>query len=114
MGVKKLGQTLCIIGNARVQNDNPITHQFSSFFITFVADSDSGEIIDLQSSMTLSLTSNFVHDLFVGHSLAEIDEGLLGQVRSRYLGSSQKAIQVAYRDAVKKYKAWKKGLIITE
>jgi len=96
---------VCVIGNARSASDNPITHTYSHFFITFIADPDTGEILDMEASFTLSLTNRFLRDLFLGRSLAAVDEGLLEAVRERYLGSSQKAIVVAYRDAVKKFVA---------
>ena len=105
---------LCIIGNAKSQMGNPMTHQFSQFFITFIADGESGEILDLEASVVLGLTNEFIRDIFLGKSLAEVDREILEKIDRTYLGSSQKAIQVAYKDAVKKYKSWNKGIIITE
>ena len=102
---------LCVIGNAKVQNENPITHKFTQFFITFIVDSETGTIQEVEASMTLALTARFVEKLFLGKSLAATDEALLEAVRIRYLGSSRKAIAVAYKDAVKKYRAWKRGII---
>lgn len=107
-------QTLCIIGNAKSQHGNPITHQYSSFFVTFIADAETGEIMDAEVSVALKLTGDFLRNLFVGKTLAEVDESLLQDIYTRYLGSSQKALQVAYKDAVKKYRAWRRGVIITE
>lgn len=103
--------TLCIIGNARSQADNPIAHHFSSFFITFIVDSDTGQIIDAEASVVLRTTNEFLRSLFVGKSLATVDISLEEDVRHRYLGSSQKAVIVAYKDAVKKYRAWSNGII---
>lgn len=94
---------ICLVGNARTANDNPITYTYSHFFIAFVVVSDTGEIIDLDASFTLSLTNRFVRDLFLGSSLRAIDDDVLNSIHSRYFGSSQKAIAVAYKDAVKKY-----------
>lgn len=105
---------LCVIGNAKSQTGNPITHQYSAFFITFIADAEDGKILDAEVSVVLELTGGFLRKLFVGRSLAEVDDELLEEIRTRYLGSSQKALQVAYKDAVKKYKAWRNGVIIAE
>lgn len=107
-------EKLCVIGNARVKEGNPITHLYSSFFITFIVDSETGTILDAEASMTLGLTRRFVRDLLSGRSLADVDESLIQLISCCYLGSSQKAMCVAYRDAVKKYRAWRQGLIITE
>ncbi|MEG1824801.1 MAG: DUF3870 domain-containing protein, partial [Cloacibacillus sp.] len=38
MQIKKL----CITGNARTQQKNPITARFSHFFIVFIVDAESG------------------------------------------------------------------------
>lgn len=105
---------LCIIGNARSQSANPITHHYSAFFITFIVDADTGRILDAEVSVVLNLTGSFLRRLFTGRSLSETDEELLEEIRTRYLGSSQKALQVAYKDAVKKYRAWRNGVILTE
>ena len=107
-------ERLCIIGNAKSQSGNPITHQFSQFFITFIADAETGEILDLEASVVLRLTNNFIKEIFLGKSLAEVDSEVIEKIDHTYLGSSQKAIQVAYKDAAKKYGSWNKGIIITE
>lgn len=56
--------------------------------------------------MLLPATNNFIRGLFVGRSLAEVDGEVLECVRNTYLASSQKAIQMAYLEAVKKYRTW--------
>ena len=105
---------LCVIGNAKSQQGNPIMRTYSQFFATFIVAPDSGEIVDIEVSAVLDLTKRFLQKLFIGRSLADVDEELLEEIRTRYLGSSQKALQVVYKDAIKKYRAWKSGVIITE
>lgn len=107
-------ETLCVIGNARSQMDNPITRRFSSFFITFIVDSETGQITKVEASVILRTTNEFLGTLFLGRSLASVDTDLDEHIRRRYLGSSQKAIIVAYKDAVKKYRAWRNGTIISD
>lgn len=99
-------EKLCIIGNARTQQKNPITAHFSHFFIVFIAEAASGRIIDLDATVMLPATSNFIKGLFIGRSLADVDKELLELIRASYLASSQKAIQMAYIEAVKKYRSW--------
>lgn len=106
--------SLCIIGNAKSQLDNPITRQFSSFFITFIVEAESGVITEAEASVVLRTTNNFLSSLFVGRSLESFDDSLEENIRNRYLGSSQKAIIVAYKDAVKKYRAWRKGITLID
>ena len=97
---------LCIIGNARTQQKNPITARFSHFFIVFIVEAGTGKIVDLDVTVMLPATSNFIKELFLGRSLAEVDKELLELIRGSYLASSQKAIQMAYMEAVKKYRTW--------
>ena len=99
-------EKLCIIGNERTQQKNPITARFSHFFIVFIVEAASGKIVDLDVTVMLPATSNFIKELFIGRSLAEVDRELLELIRGSYLASSQKAIQMAYMEAVKKYRSW--------
>ena len=92
-----------IVGNAKTQQSNPITHHYGQFFIGFVVVKDSGKILTCGVSATISVTSEFVNSLFTGRSLLEDAEAIRQVLESRYFGSSQKAILVAYKDAQKKY-----------
>ncbi|WP_288503791.1 DUF3870 domain-containing protein, partial [uncultured Cloacibacillus sp.] len=53
---------LCIIGNARTQQKNPITARFSHFFIVFIAEAGTGKIVDLDVTVMLPATSNFIKE----------------------------------------------------
>lgn len=97
---------LCIIGSSRTQQKNPITARFSNFFIVFIVEAKSGKIVDLDATSMLPATNNFIKDLFIGKSLADIDKDLLDTLRLTYLASSQSAIKMAYLEAVKKYHTW--------
>ena len=97
---------LCITGSARTQLKNPITAQFSHFFIVFVVEAASGKIIDLDATAMLPATNRFIRELFLGSTLAQADKRTLDLIRNTYLASSQKAIQMAYLEAVKKYNSW--------
>lgn len=96
--------TVYIVGHGKTSADNAITNNFKIFFIGFVVDTATDEIVDLECSATISITSRFVHDLFVGKSFGEIDPEMEHEIARRYYGTSQKAIIAAYKDAVKKYK----------
>ena len=96
--------TVYILGHGKTSSDNAITTNFKIFFIGFVIDRVTDEIVDLECSATIDITKRFVHDLFIGRSFAEYDEELVNSISRRYFGTSQKAIQIAYKDALKKYK----------
>ncbi|HWR08890.1 DUF3870 domain-containing protein [Sporomusa sp.] len=95
--------TIYIVGNAKSQQNNPITHHYGQFFIGFVVERETGKIVACGSSAMVSTTAEFICSLFAGRSLQEEFETVKQQVESRYFGSSQKAILVAYKDAQKKF-----------
>lgn len=96
-------QTIYVVGNSKTNTDNAITSQYNSFFIGFVIDTVTGTIIDASCSATIRTTEEFVNSLFVGKNIDKYEAELEEEVKRRYHGSSQKAIIVAYKDAVKKY-----------
>ncbi|GAB6086789.1 DUF3870 domain-containing protein [Alkaliphilus crotonatoxidans] len=95
--------TVYIIGHGRTSNDNAITHHFKIFFIGFVVDVTTDEIVDLGCAATVDTTREFIASIFVGKKLDKYHEGIEEEVMRRYFGSSQKAIIIAYKDALKKY-----------
>jgi hypothetical protein len=95
--------TIYIVGDAQSSSNNPITQQFSAFFIGLVVDTTNNKIVEAACSSTIQLTSDFARSLFVGHSILDSDK-VGDEIRSRYFGSSQKALIAAFKDAQKKYK----------
>ncbi|MDF2568545.1 MAG: hypothetical protein K0R55_149 [Sporomusa sp.] len=104
--------TIYIVGNAKSQQNNPITHHYGQFFIGFVVERETGEIVTCGSSATVPTTAEFICSLFTGKSMREDFEIIKQQVENRYFGSSQKAILVAFKDAQKKYVRIMNGLAI--
>jgi hypothetical protein len=95
-------ETVYIIGESKTNADNAITSIYSSFYIAFEVDTKSDEIVDVCCTHTIELTEKFVKGIFLHKSInnsQEIDQ----EVKRRYHGSSQKAIIVAHKDALKKY-----------
>ncbi len=96
--------TVYIVGHGKTSCDNAITSNFKIFFIGFVVDTTDDSIVDLECSATISITSRFVHDLFIGKTFSEYNSEIEAEIARRYYGTSQKAIIAAYKDAVKKYR----------
>ena len=97
-----------MIGDAKSSQNNPITKQYSQFFLALVVDVTNDEIIDSECSSTLQLTNQFVRALFTGWKV--YDECIEEAIRKRYHGASQKALIVAFRDAKNKYEQAKAAL----
>ncbi|HLR69140.1 DUF3870 domain-containing protein [Virgibacillus alimentarius] len=94
--------TIYVVGDAKAPSNNPITLKYSSLFIGFVVDTRKDEIVDVESSTTIDLTAKFIRSLLIGETFTDPDT-IIQKIESRYFGSSQKGLIVAYRDAVKKY-----------
>ncbi|AZB44979.1 DUF3870 domain-containing protein [Bacillus sp. FJAT-42376] len=95
-------ETVFLIGDAQVSQNNPISKKFSQFFLGVVVDTSNGRIVDAECSATIDLTVRFVRSLLVGRVIE--DEDIIASIQTRYFGSSQKALIVAFRDAQRKYK----------
>ncbi|MFB7141524.1 DUF3870 domain-containing protein [Gottfriedia sp. NPDC056225] len=94
--------TIYIIGDAKTSSNNPIMQKYNAFFIGLVVDRTSHSIIDADCSATIPLTSAFVKQLFVKQSMLDVD-GVINDINTRYFGSSQKALSVAFKNAHIKY-----------
>lgn len=101
--------SLYIVGNSKSQLNNPITQLYGQFFIGFVVETISGKIIDVECNAIISLTNKILKDLLIGESMTSDFEAIKTHITKRYLGSSQKAILVAFKDAQKKYLDFKSG-----
>ncbi|MBS4537920.1 DUF3870 domain-containing protein [Clostridium sp. D2Q-11] len=95
--------TVYVVGHGKTTSDNAITERFKMFFIGFVIDSKTDEIVDLSCSATIPTTQEFIANIFVGKKMDKYRGEIEKEIIRRYFGSSQKAIIVSYKDAVKKY-----------
>ncbi len=93
--------TLYVVGDAKSPQNNPITEKFKAYFLALVIDRKTHLIVDVECSTTLALTNRFIREFFIGQHIQNNDIGT--QITQRYLGSSQKALIVAFKDAQKKY-----------
>jgi len=96
--------TVYIVGHGKTNSENAITSNFKIFFIGLVIDTEDDVVVDMECSATISITSRFISSLFIGKSFAEYDSQIEEDIRTRYYGSSQKALITAYKDALKKYR----------
>lgn len=103
--------TIYILGLAKSQQNNPITHQYGNrFLLGFVIDKDTGRIESCGSSVVMQTTYNFLNDLFAGRNLLTDGDLIKREVENRYFGASQKAILAAFRDAQRRYSLYRQGI----
>lgn len=100
--------TVYVIGHGRTQSDNPITNVYSQFFVGFSVNVETDIVEDAAASVILEETKAFVRSLFVGKKFDKVDDDIIEDIEKRYWGSSQRALIVAYKEAVKHYTVNKK------
>lgn len=91
--------TVYLVGHAKVASDNPISISYGIFFLPFVVDLHTHQIVDVSCNAILDISRDFVRSLLVGCDLLDGLDDAIHRVRSRYFGSSQKALVAALRDA---------------
>jgi len=100
--------TVFVVDDAKASQNNPITKQFNQFFVALIIDVRNDEIIDSGCSSTLQVTERFIQSLFIGRNIK--DDDIENDIRKRYIGSSQKALITAFREAKIKYEEAKSAL----
>jgi hypothetical protein len=95
--------SLLIVGNSRTTSDNPITLQYSPFFLSLVVGSVHGELRTAGPRSPSSDEPFHPGSICPGGGMIRDDALIVAQGPDRYHGSSQKAIVAAYKDAVKKF-----------
>lgn len=91
--------------------DNAITVIYNSFYVAFEVDVETDEIIELGCTHTIDITENFIRKLFIGKNFLDTDY-IEREIKKRYHGTSQKAVIVSYKDALKKYQEVKNKFYI--
>lgn len=99
-------ETVYIIGDSRTNMDNAITVIYNSYYIAFEIDVSNDKIIDVGCTHTIDITENFIKKIFMGKNITDSDKIEL-EIQRRYHGTSQKALIVSYKDALKKYQTIK-------
>ena len=97
-----MSETVYIIGESRTNMDNAITLIYNSFYIGIEIDVQNDKIINIECVHTLALTEKIVQNIFIGKDINN-SELIENEVKRRYHGTSQRAIIVSYKDALKKY-----------
>lgn len=108
-GEDRIPHTFFVIGESRTNADNAITKIYGSFYVAFEIDEETEQVLDFNCTHTLELTEQFLKRIFVGQHFPSIDTWLEEVLEYRYGGSSRRAVVVSYRDALKRYRAARRG-----
>ena len=93
-----------VIGESRTNADNAITKMYGTFYMAFEVEETTFEILVFSCTHTIDTTQDFLRRLFLGQTFPEVDNWLEDALNRRYGGSSRKAVLVAYRDALKRWR----------
>lgn len=105
----RIPHTFFVIGESRTNADNSITKIYGSFYVAFEIEEETERVLNFNCTHTLELTEQFLRQIFVGQHFPSIDTWLEGVLERRYGGSSRRAVVVSYRDALKRYRAMRRG-----
>ena len=77
---------ICVVGLAKVANQNPIHSVHRALAGSFIVDPSSGLVYDVQFDTVCQITSDFLASLLIGLSLHTDLEEMISRVQSRYFG----------------------------
>lgn len=95
--------TILVVGQAKPSREDAIYSLHGEFYISLVLERDSGKILNVECNTILSVTRDFVADIFIGKSL-KTDLGILEQeIKNRYFAMTQKPLIACMKDASNRY-----------
>ena len=93
--------------SSKLPTSIPSGEVYDSLNIGFVIDKSTGIIEDLSVTLLSSGATRYLEHLFIEFNLHSQDsEELINEIRTRYFGGSQKAIIVATKLVIQKYKTY--------
>ncbi|WP_125154595.1 DUF3870 domain-containing protein [Clostridium rectalis] len=95
--------TLYITGISRSNSVDPITIMYNSFFIGIIIEEETNKIVDITSNTISNATTEFIKSILVGYNLVKDLDSMIQEIQHRFLGTAQKALIVALKDAHNKY-----------
>ncbi len=92
-----------VTGTAKVSKDDVVNAMYQSLSLCLIIDIHSNQILQLDCTMVLSTTTDFIRGLLVGKNIISDIEEITYLMQKRFLGMSQKAILAALHDAQNRY-----------
>lgn len=95
--------TIYITGIAKSNNTDPITIMYNCFFLGVIVNRDDGTILDISCNTISNVTMDFIRSILIGYNLLNDLEKMINEIHERFLGTAQKALVVALKDAHNKF-----------
>ncbi|NLY44714.1 MAG: DUF3870 domain-containing protein [Tissierella sp.] len=100
-------QSVYFSASSKLPSSIPSGEVYDSLNIGFVIDKSTGVIEDVSVTLLSAGATRFLMYLIIGFNLHDGDpEELINEIKTRYFGGSQKAIIVATRLVIQKYKSY--------
>lgn len=99
--------TIYVTGMSKSNNTDPITKMYNFFFLGLILDKNTGVIIDITCNTISDITNGFIKTILVDKNLVNDLNKIIIEINERFLGTSQKALIVALKDAFNKYEMYK-------
>ena len=95
--------TILVVGQAKPSREDAIFSLHGEFYVSFVVERETGEILDLECNTILSVTRNFVVSMLLGKCLKTDLEEMEKVIRERYFALTQKPLIACLKDAHNRY-----------
>ncbi len=92
-----------VSGYGKAHEKSAITKIYGIFALGMIIDPNTDEILEVEGSLVLDITKNFLKCLFEGEKITD-EKIIIEKINDLYFGASKKAFIVAYKDALRRYK----------
>lgn len=99
--------TICVVGFSRAVSKNPIVMSNNLLIGSFVIETKSASIVEVQFNTICPRTSDFLSSLVLGLSFYTDLETMIDRIQSQYWEDSNRAIIAILHDAANKISNWK-------
>ncbi|MBE6066299.1 MAG: DUF3870 domain-containing protein [Clostridium lundense] len=95
--------TIYITGISHSNSSDPITVQYSVFFLGVIINKDTSQIVDIACNAISPITVEFIKSIIIEHNIINDIQKIICEIQERFFGTSQKALIVALKDVHNKY-----------
>ena len=92
-----------VSGYGKAHEKSAITKIYRIFALGMIVDPNTDEILEVEGSLVLEITKNFLKCLFVGEKITD-EKIIIEKINDLYFGASKKAFIIAYKDSLRRYK----------
>jgi len=92
-----------VSGYGKAHEKSAITKIYGIFALGMTVDAKTDEILEVEGSLVLDITKNFLKNLLMGEKITN-EKVIIDKINNLYFGASKKAFIVAYKDSLRRYR----------